>query len=66
MVSTHVHFLVLGVNPLQRTDTLDSRMGTVYGIYPWVGVLMIPGNLMGRRFGWFVDGFFLGTPGHVL
>ena len=48
MVSTRVRLIVLGVNPFQRSDTLNS----------WV-----MGNLMGRRFGWVVDGFFLGGTG---
>jgi hypothetical protein len=56
MVSTRVHLLVLGVNPSQESVALDLRMGTAYGIYPWVGALVM-GNLMGSRFGWVVDGF---------
>ena len=41
---------------------LDSRMGTVQGIYPWVSTLVM-GNLMGRRF-WVGRGcFFLGGAG---
>jgi hypothetical protein len=52
-----VRLLVLGVNPLQRFDTLNSWMGTTYGVYPWVSALVM-GNLMGRRFGWVVDVFF--------
>ncbi len=54
---------VLGVNPLQGSGALYSRMGTVYGIYPWVGALVM-GNLMGRFFwvgcGWF---FWVGRGG---
>jgi hypothetical protein len=53
MVSTRVSLLVLGVNPLQRSDELDSRMGTAYGIYLWVSTLVM-GNLMGSRFVQFV------------
>ena len=32
---THGRLLVLGVNPLQGSVTLDSWMGTDHGIYPW-------------------------------
>ncbi len=46
MVSTRVSLLVLGENPLQRSDV-------VYGIYPWVSTLVM-GNLMGSRFVQFV------------
>jgi hypothetical protein len=59
MTSTRVRLIVLGVNPFQMSDALNSRMGTTYGDYPWVSALVM-GNLMGRRFGWVVDGFFLG------
>jgi len=62
MASTRVRLLVLDVNPFQRSDALNSRMGTTYGVYPWVRVLVM-GNLMLRRFGWVVDGFFLGGRG---
>jgi hypothetical protein len=41
----------------QGSTALDSWMGTDYGIYPWVGKLVM-GNLVGRRFGKVVDGFF--------
>jgi hypothetical protein len=46
MVSTRVRLRVLGVNPFQGSAALDSRMGTVYEIYPWVTLVM--GNLIGR------------------
>jgi hypothetical protein len=49
MTSTRVRLRDLGVNPLQGSAALDSRMETVYGIYPWVGGLVM-GNFMGRRF----------------
>ncbi len=49
MESTRFCFRVLGVNRLQGSVALDSRMGTVYGIYPWVDTLVV-GNLMGMHF----------------
>jgi hypothetical protein len=45
MSSTRVRLRFLGVNPLQGSSALDSQMGTAYGIYPWVALVM--GNLMG-------------------
>jgi hypothetical protein len=47
---------------LEGSTAQDSWMGTVYGIYPW-GSSLVMGNLIGRRFGWVVDGFLLGGIG---
>ncbi len=62
MTSSHVCLRVLGVNPFQGLGELDWRMGDAYGIYPWVGALVM-GNLVGRRF-WVGCGcFFLDWTG---
>ena len=35
------HSFILGVNPLEGSDTLDSRIGTVHGFYPWGSALVM-------------------------
>jgi hypothetical protein len=60
MVSTRVHLRVLGVNPLKGSTALDSRMGTAYGIYPWVALM---GKFDGETFLGRLWMFFLGGSG---
>ena len=45
---------------MQGSTELDSRMGTVYGIYPWVNSLVM-GILMGVVLGRLWMGFLGGT-----
>ena len=47
---------------MQRSTALDSRMGTVYGIYPW-GSALVTTNWRGDVFGEVVDFFLRGGEG---
>jgi hypothetical protein len=64
MVSTCVHFLVLGVNPLQESAALDLRMGTTSVWDLSLGRFTGDGKFDGETFwvgcGWF---FLDGTGG---